>query len=532
MSVSQPAAPDLGTPEPDEHPVAGRPATEPERVRRVTVGDWWLPAAAAVLAVALFLLVKNSLTDDGYITLDYAKNLAVHGKWGMVDGSTANSATSPLNVLLLGFLTLLTRVVGSPHPVIALGVLNVVASATIGWGWTRLMRAFNLPAAAAVVGLVLVLVNPFVLSATGLEVLLIPAVLMLLTVFAVEGRPALFGVAVGLTVITRLDLIVFVVLIALSAAPIRRKLLRVVAFAILVAGPWYLFSWFALGSFVPDTLVIKQAQGGLFGQWDYFSGPMMYYTGRSLVVLVTFAPAIIGVAALLGWLATRFTARGREFPPVGPLVALGLGGVAYYVIYSYLGVGPYHWYYVTPMVSAGMFVVALFGVWLAQSRKRQPRAKASAPALAVGLVGVIALSNVAVDIKQGVPWPSPVIFGNWASAQEYARVAKQIGQRLNGASVASPGEIGTLAYYCDCTILDEFSDRGQVTSLVQKQIDEAGTVMKLAYRVNYHWFDRGLRPRKTDYRLLYDRGPAKGPDSWQVYSAAKGIGHFTLVRQN
>ena len=87
----------------------------------------------------MFLLVRESLTDDCYITLAYAKNLAMHGEWGLVPGSPANSATSPLNVLLLGALTLVTRIFGDPHPVLALGALNVLASATLGWGWMRLL---------------------------------------------------------------------------------------------------------------------------------------------------------------------------------------------------------------------------------------------------------------------------------------------------------------------------------------------------------------------------------------------------------
>ncbi len=124
-----------------------------------------------------------------------------------------------------------------------------------------------------------------------------------------------------------------------------------------------------------------------------------------------------------------------------------------------------------------------------------------------------------------------MIFGNWASPQDYARVGQELGKRLNGATVASPGEIGTLAYYCDCAILDVFSEQGQVVGLVNAQIAAAGPVKRLALEVNYHWFDRTRTPRKIDYRLLYGAGPATGPDTWQVYSAAKGVGHFQLLRE-
>jgi len=488
----------------------------------------WLPGVAALVGALMFLLVRESLTDDCYITLAYAKNLAMHGEWSLVPGSPANSATSPLNVLLLGALTLVTRIFGDPHPVLALGALNVLASATLGWGWMRLLRAFRLPPVAAVLGIALVLINPFVLSATGLEVLLIPAVLMLLTVCAVEGRPALFGVAAGLAVLFRLDLVLFVVLIAVSAAAIRRRLVRAVVFMALAAGPWYVFSWFAFGSFVPDTLVIKHAQAGLFAPWSYVTGPVMYFLGKPATVLLAFAPAVLGLFGLAGWFGLRFAVRWKEFPPLGPVAALGTGGVAYYVVYSFMGVGPYHWYYVTPIVAVDMFAVVAFGVWLRHARERagvQP-----GPAVvALSLMGLLALSNAVIDGQHGVPWPSPVIFGNWASAKDYARVGQELGARLHGATVASPGEIGTLAYYCDCAILDEFSDRGQVTTLVNKGIAKASSLKSLAVRANYLWLDRSRQPRATDYRLLYASGPGSGPDTWQVYSAAKGTGHFTLV---
>lgn len=506
-------------------------AEQPSAEERSSVASrWWLPIFGAVLGAAVFLVVRGSLTDDGYITLAYAKNLAVHGEWGLIPGSPANSATSPLNILLLGALTFVTRVTGDPHPVVALGILVVLCGAALGWSWQRIGRVFALPAAAGVLGVALVLLNPFVLSAIGLEVLLIPAVLLVLTVFALEGRPVLFGVTAGLTVLTRLDLVVFVLVIALSAPAIRRRLPRAAGFAVLTAAPWFVVSWLVFGSFVPDTLAIKQTQAGLFAPWSYSTGPLMYYLGWPTTVLVSFVPALIGVVALAAWAAARFGVRWPEFPALGPVAALGAGGVLYYVVYSFLGVGPFHWYYVAPLTATSAFAVAAFGAWYAQTRER-PALRSGPALLALGLTGVVVLAGAAVDARQGLPWKSPLIFGNWASAQDYARVGTALGARLDGASVASPGEIGTLAYYCECAIIDEFSDRGHAVELVNKRIETASPLMSLALRINYHWLDRSLPPRKPDYRLQYGSGPATGPDSWQVYSAAKGVGHFTLTRE-
>ncbi|HKS48146.1 MAG TPA: hypothetical protein VJT49_24160 [Amycolatopsis sp.] len=62
----------------------------------------------------------------------------MRGEWALIPGHPANTATSPLYVALLGFVTFLTRISGSAHPVFALGVVYVLAGAVFGWGWARL----------------------------------------------------------------------------------------------------------------------------------------------------------------------------------------------------------------------------------------------------------------------------------------------------------------------------------------------------------------------------------------------------------
>lgn len=493
--------------------------------RRTTV---LVVGVSALLAAAVFVVVKDALIDDAYITLAYAKNLAVHGQWGLVPGMEANSATSPLNVLLLGALTALTRVSGDPHPVVALGVLTVLTTAVLGWAWTRLCRVYRLPWPVALLGVLVVLANPFVLSAIGLEVLLIPAMLMLLTVFAAQGRPEWFGVAAGLAVLTRLDLVVFVLVIALCAGGIRRHIGKAALVGVAVSAPWFLFSWIALGSAVPDTLVIKQNQDDLFGSWSYATGPVMYYLGQELAVSMAFAPAVVGLIALCALVGLWFARRWDRFPSVSALVGLGAGAVAYYLTYMVLGVGPYHWYYVAPTTALGMFAVAILGVWLVWAR-REATLRVHAPAAALGVVAVFVFGAVAVDTGRDMPWRSPVIFGNWANAPDYAHVGLELGERAgDGTTVLSPGEIGALAYYCECRIVDVFSDRGRVADLVNQRIAKAGPVGSALLRLNYLFFD-DVEPAKVDKRIRYTRGPGSGPDTWQVYSDALGVGHFTLV---
>lgn len=64
---------------------------------------------------------------------------------------------------------------------------------------------------------------------------------------------------------------------------------------------------------------------------------------------------------------------------------------------------------------------------------------------------------------------------------------------------------------------------------MEKRIAEANPIMSFALRVNYFFFDRSIKPEPIQYELKYASGPATGPDSWTVHSAAKGVGHFSLV---
>ncbi|WP_239155089.1 DUF2079 domain-containing protein [Amycolatopsis sp. FDAARGOS 1241] len=501
---------------------------EPGQVPRRGRGRALLwPVAVAAVSAVVFLGVKGSLIDDAYITLGYARNVAEHFHWGLVRAETANSATSPLNVLLLALGGTLTRVAGGHvHPVTGLGLVFVAAMTAVGWGFARIARALRLPFATAVAGTAAILFNPFVLSATGLEVHLISAALVLLTAYALEGRAIGFGVVAGLAVLVRLDLVLFVVLFALGVGALRRRLLPVAGIVSAVCLPWFVFSWFALGSAIPDTFLIKTTQGA-FGEYTYGNGPFYYLDPkRWQATLVSFGPAAAGLLALLG-LAGWLLARRQQAARFGPVGVLGLGGLAYYGAYSGLGVPPYQWYYVPPIVALTVVFVVLAG-YVATLGHGFRRAVAVTVAVLV-FAGTVLPAGY-LDVRRGVPWTAPPIFGNWATAAAYARVGQEIGARVGDATVAAPPEVGTLAYFCGCSMVDTFADQGRVVPLVDRRIAETGPVGSFLLRLDYHWFDRTRKPRPVQYRLEWSWAPISGPDTWHLFSPATGNGWVRLVR--
>lgn len=54
----------------------------------------------------------------------------------------------------------------------------------------------------------------------------------------------------------------------------------------------------------------------------------------------------------------------------------------------------------------------------------------------------------------------------------------------------SPGEIGTLAYFCECRVVDQFADRGRFTPLLEKRLATSDGVTRTLLEWNYARFDR------------------------------------------
>jgi len=495
----------------------GAPAAKP-----AGAACWWLGGGAAVLALGLFWLVRGALIDDAYITLSYARNLAANGRWGLIAAEPANSATSPLNVVLLAGGAVLAGLGGEPEPVRGLGLVVVGLAVGLAWAWGRVAAGLRLPMLAPVLGVALILVNPFVLSAVGLEVLLIPALLVGLLAAAVAGRPGVFGVLAGLAVLARLDLVVFLPWLALAGAGVRRRLPLAVGAAAVVALPWFAWSWWAFGSAIPDTFVIKTLQRS-FGDLTFGNGLRLYWERDALATAVTAAPAGLGVVAVLGWAVLAVGRRGAAVSALAPAAALGAGGVAYAVVYALLGVPPYQWYYVPSFAALGTALVVLLG---AAWRGRGTARWAAGPGLAV--VALLVVGSVVADVRGGVPWRLPVIFGNWATPADYARVGREVGVQVGDDAVVAPPEIGTLAYFCRCAILDPFSDRGRLVPMIEERIARAGPLLGPLLELNYRRLDRDQAPRPARYRLVYEPEPARGPHEWSVWSPATGLGRLRL----
>ncbi|HEY3894168.1 MAG TPA: hypothetical protein VGL88_02245 [Pseudonocardiaceae bacterium] len=453
----------------------------------------------AVGGALVFLAAHRVLIDDAYITIDYARTLAEHGQWALEPGHPSNTATSPLNVLLLAGLIVL-----SGAPVVSVGVLLIASLAATGVALSLSCARVGYSQWFAAMGTGLVVVNPLLISTIGLETYLGIALIAALGAAVLARRPVAIGVLCGLLVLTRADLAAFAVaaLIAvIGNSPARTRASRagqVIGVASVVALPWFVASWWWLGSAVPDTLLLKVNE--VWVGRSFANGLWYFWLGYPFAVALSLLPAAFGLVALAVWSALGARRRGGT----GAVLAVvwGIGAILHVTVYLLLKVPPYQWYY-GPAIGALSMHAALSAGGLPRRLR-----------YAVSPIGVLLIVATVVFLAAR-PWALTTISGNWASASEYAALAARVPP---GTTVRSFGEVGTLAYFCDCVVVDRFTDRAQVADVLRAKRASAGPVLHTLLDWNYHRFKTGP-PIVPVYEFAFAEDPTGvHVTSWRAYA--------------
>ncbi len=460
--------------------------------------------AGALAGGLLFLIAHRGLSDDGYITIDYARNLAFHGHWGVIPSLTANTATSPLTVGLLAAITAVVRA-----PVLAVGLLLMATTAASAiWllriaELTRLSR-WLLPA----LGVGLLLSSPLLASTVGLETYLCIALFIGLVRYALAGRWLATGIVSGLLILGRPDLAVVDVVVVLAVAAARRRALRSGLVAVAVAAPWYLFSWFVFGSVLPDTFFLKTYGQGWVGV-HFATGPLAYLTWHPLAAALTWLAAVCGLVALVGWAALAVLRRGVVTTGAGQAaVSFGLGGIAHAAVFAILRTPPSHWYY-GPVVAGLVLCAAVTALVVVRSY----RVTSFRGVAALGSVSLVILAAAGYEVVRGVPWETAPFDTNWATPAEYQRAGEDISKMIPGATVLSPREVGTLAYYCDCEIVDFISDPGRTEHDISRHMQQSGPLIRQLFKLNY-MHRVAAAPKPAEYVLVWEETCVNAIGEW------------------
>lgn len=496
------------------------PSVAAERPRPPAPG-WRSPsprAGAALAAVlgalagsVLFYAAHRGLPDDAYISMSYARTLVETGHWGLTPFRDANAATSPLNVWLLA-----AGIVVTGRPVVAVGLVLMASTAAIAVWSSSLAALFGLRRwVLPTVLLGLLLTSPFFTSTVGMEAFLGAALVLGVLRYAAAGRAGIAGVLTGFAALGRPDLVVPAVVVLAVLFGARRAwgpLAKAIGIGVVVALPWHVFAWFALGGFLPDTFAIKTA-GGAFADGETFANAPPRMLARWPVPIT-----LVGLTMLIGLVvfavAVVACVRGSRAPGDRVVVAAGGAAVVHWAAYALIGVPSYYWYF-CPAIAMLAVCTAVGVARLAE------RGWSAALATVAVLVGVTA----GVQLTAGVPWSQPVFYANWATAAEYVAIGQEVGRMVPpGQSVAAPGEIGGLAFGCRCDIVDAFSDHAWALTLAKAREEKAGPVMRTVLQANRAHIDPGPA-RQTDHVLHWEPGTGEG---WTVLVAGRVPGHIWM----
>ncbi|MGI4895304.1 MAG: hypothetical protein ACRYF3_09345 [Janthinobacterium lividum] len=454
------------------------------------------PALVGFVGIVTFWLVHQALVDDAYITLSYARNLAFHGHWGLLSAVQSNTATAPGWVLLLGGATALVG-----RPVLALGILHVLIAVLLERSLSGSARRAGLPRWVAPVGALLVGTNPLLLSSVGLETNFLILLLSLLLLTAQAGRPLLYGFVAGAVVLTRMDAGVVVAVVAVGVPAILRRLHVAIPAALVVVVPWMVWSWFRLGSAIPDTLIIKTTVRR-WGTRDITNGWQWFIDLYGSRAVLSFLPAAAGIVGfvLLASLRIRMPA-----PRTGPWIAFGVGGLAHWTALSILVVPPFHWYYGILIGVGSITAAGAAGACATRWRSSHRAGSRAVLAPLAAVTGLAVLAQIVAagvdDVRLGRPWVLSAIQTNYATPAEYAVMGAGLAD-LDVGLVDSPGEIGHLAYTCDC-VVDAFADPARLWPVILARRDQTSGLARRAFDLNYRHYPKERSPLPTTGRLAY-----------------------------
>lgn len=324
---------------------------------------------------------------------------------------------------------------------------------------------------------ILLIVNPLLLSTSGLETYLFIALLLLLCVTLDAEDYIVAGLCAAALILTRADGGLAVVLaLAWIAARSPSGALKFFSVAASVVAVWLAFSWIELGSLLPDTYFIKRGQSA-WGEYHFLNGLALYARVYPWATAASFALLPLLLCAL------PFAARAPRPPRAILLLGLlaGLGGALHFLAYSLMRVPPYHWYYgwecaaTTLLGSLALFLVTPSGGW--------PRAVALAVLAAVAMTGALISASAALRDGQ-MP-----IHSNWGTTAQYRKIAEDINRVFTGDHFHIDGELGVIQYYSKAEAVNEFSDREILRDIQNKAKPGALSTRLLA--ANFAW----LKPR-------------------------------------
>lgn len=357
-------------------------------------------------------LLRTTLPDDAFYYFGIARHLAL-GDPPSIDGIHPTNGYHPLWMLLLVPLYALMpsgSLVAPVRVAMVLGALFDTISGALLW---RICRRVGLGVGASAVALATFSVNPHqVINATcGLETsLALCLALLVVTIhleFRTSSRPLRFGVASGLAILARTDLIVLVACLCTQRAVAlwqdsgARAMLRwttpvLVSVACLLA-PWAAYSFSTTGAFVQSSgIALAFVHHSMPALWGVEQPGTHLMLARVLGSMTEGANMLLrwhgvsatvatgaGLAGLASVIACKAEHRRKLFRRIRPLLPLFAALTLLFLIHTAVRQVFREWY-TAPFIAVTAIVVGLFTQHNADWSRR-PRAIMFGAAGALGV---------------------------------------------------------------------------------------------------------------------------------------------------
>jgi len=420
---------------------------------------WLLAAMAAVLFCTAFALSHWVDTlwqqgDDAHITYQYARRVAAGEGFTFSPGAEPSfGTTTPLWTLILAA----AARAGVPPHVAAPWLTSVGHGATVVLvllvGSAIGGLAVGVPAAAMAA-----LSFSVFFRAGGMETALVTTLSAALGYVLLRGKARWWpGVLLGLLFLARPDTGLLAAVIfgawALRRETRREVLLPNLVSAAVVCLPWLVYSLWTFHDVIPWSLRAKATVRG--------SGDMNLWTFRRWFVGGVRAPLFWAAAGSCAIGAVAVWVRARRFRPF----------IVWSALYCWAlpagGAPDFLWYYIPPLWVG--FILAAAGLRaIASLVPRRGRMPAYALAAAIAVCGYALLSyrGVSEVLRPDNPYPNFHLM----LAKEVAKLAEP------GDIVAAP-EVGCIAYYSGCRVLDIRATTGPET-IVQARARNLGAMLR------------------------------------------------------
>jgi hypothetical protein len=206
--------------------------------------------------------------------------------------------------------------------------------------------------------------------------------------------------------------------------------------------------------------------------------------------------ATLSAFALAPAIALLLLNRRRRIRRLGAVILLY--GLLHFCAYTALRVPPYQWYYVS--LALGVILAGALGLAALQRRWRARPVRFALlgllPLLPAGLFAGYLLREKKIVLE------SAPLQLNWATCAEYKKMARELAACApSGQKIYFPCEIGTLAYYSNLPLMNEFSDRRLTMDMILNSYHLTG-VKRTLVSLNFFWLGALPPPEFYPYEMI------------------------------